>query len=84
MAYVSQKVKEARYKFNEEELRPFFSLPRVLEVRVGIAQAGSRDRADRPCRAIGAPFLKVFIQPPLILQVSMASKMATLPKVALP
>ena len=44
VAYVSQKVKEARYKFNEEELRPFFSLPRVLEVRVGIAQAGSQPR----------------------------------------
>ena len=44
VAYVSQKVKEARYKFNEEELRPFFSLPRVLEVRVGIAQAGRQPR----------------------------------------
>jgi oligopeptidase A len=39
VAYYSEKQRQAKYEFNEEELRPYFPLPRVLDGLFAIAQA---------------------------------------------
>ena len=47
-------------------------------------QAGATALIDPFLKVVIQPFSFLLKQPPRVLQVSMASKMATLPKVALP
>ena len=45
MSFWAERLREARYDLNEEELRPYFALPSVLE---GLFQVGgSRSRSGR-------------------------------------
>ena len=62
VSFWSERLKEAKYALEEEQLRPYFALPNVLEVggRVGGAGVGSSvaGRARRP--RLGAAWLLAF------------------------
>ena len=52
ITYYSERLQEARYSISQEELRPYFPLPRVLDGLFGVVQrlfqVGFRQRTDVP------------------------------------
>ena len=59
MSFWSERVRESRFMYSEEELRPYFPLPKVLEGLFRLAkrlfgvQIGAADGEVPVCRACG-------------------------------
>ena len=60
VSFWAERLREARYDLNEEELRPYFALPSVLEglFQVGISRSRYRHNlSERAARSTPRPLL---------------------------